>query len=527
MIKNLYYLTKLQVCNIFSINEARYSKDPQKRKKIVSTIVAYLIIGLMLVFYAVAISVSLAEFGLADVTPTYLGLLSMTLTFALTFLKAGALFNINSYEKLAVLPVPNAIVVASRFLSLYIANFLFCFAITASGGVTYGVISSQGAWYYISIVLSSVFLPLLPMTLALILGTVLYALLSRFKKNNFTKTLFTCVFVVVCMAFPSLFQGQSDSEFMNTIATFIQDVGGFVLPLTWLAKGVYLSGIGYYLLFVGVSVAVFAVFALVVGRFYKTICSGLSASATKGKYSIKGMKVQSALFALYKRELKGYFSSSLYFMNTAIGYVLAVILAVSVCFTDIDVMFTGLGMDGKIIESIIPFIFAMALCLMTSTACAISMEGKSWELTKSLPVPAKTVMDAKLLTCFTFSIPCAIVGEIALLIALKPVGSTLFATLITPIVNVLFVAIVGLFINVKFPMLNWDNEAQAVKQSSSVLLSMVAGLGTAGLPIVLKFAIPEVVFVWALLAYLLVLTGAGIVIYKKLAKISLNSIDKK
>lgn len=527
MIKNLYYLTKLQICNIFAINEARYSKDLQKRKSIRTTLVAYAILGFFFVFYSVGIPMMLNEFGMASVTPMYLGLMAMALTFGLTFLKAGALFNVKTYEKLAVLPVSNAVVVASRFLSLYIANFLFCFVITASGGIAYGVISSQGVWFYLAMILSGVFLPLLPMAFALTLGVALYSVLSRFKGNNITKTLFTCLFVVVCLAFPYLFQGQSDSEFASLLATFVQDVGGFVLPLTWLSKGVYLSGIGYYFLFVAVSLVVFGAFAFIVGKFYKSICSGLSSSVAKGKYSVGEMKAQSALFALYKREIKGYFSSSLYFMNTAIGYVLAVILAVSVCFTDVSAIFMGLGVDGKIIESIIPFIFALALCLMSSTSCAISMEGKGWELTKSLPVSTKTLMDAKLLTSFTFSIPCTVIGEIALLIALKPTGVALVATLLAPIVSVVFIAIADLFINVKFPMLNWDNEAQAVKQSASVLISMLAGLVTAGIPIVLKFAVPESIFVWALLAYLIVLIGVGVALYQQLAKISLNAIDKK
>jgi ABC-2 type transport system permease protein len=329
------------------------------------------------------------------------------------------------------------------------------------------------------------------------------------------------------MAFPSLFQGQSDSEFMNTIASFIQNVGGFVLPLTWLAKGVYLSGIGYYFLFVLTSVFVFAVFALVVGRFYKTICSGLSSNATKGRYSVGEMKAQSALFALYKRELKGYVSSSLYFMNTAIGYALAVVLAISVGFIGVEAVFTGLGIYGKIIKEIIPFIFAITLCLMPSTACAISIEGKGWDLTKSLPVPAKTVMDAKLLTFYTFALPCAVIGEIALLIALKPVGGALLSTMVAPLVVMLFAGVAGLFVNVKFPVFDWDNEAQVVKQSSSALISMLVCFVSGGIPALLKIAVPESVFVWGLLAYLIVLVGVGIVLYQKLITISLNSIDKK
>lgn len=527
MIKSLYYLTKLQMCNFFSINEARYSKDPQKRKSIRTTLVAYAIVCAMLVFYSIGIPVALVEFGLGSVTPIYLGLMSMVLTFALTYLKSGALFNIKTYEKLAVLPVSNAVVVASRFLSLYLANFLFAFVITASGGITYGVLSNQGVWFYLSMVLSSVFLPLIPMTFALTLGTVLYSILSRFKGNNFFKTLFTFIFVLVCLVFPYLFQDQSDLEFINGIATAIQNISSFVLPLTWLEKGVYLSGIGYYFLFVAVSAVAFGTFAFVVGKFYKSICSGLSATNAKGEYAVGEMKSQSALFALYKKELKGYFSSSLYFMNTAIGYFLGVVMAFVICFTDPTPIFVEIGMDAQTFMKIIPFIFALTLCITPSTSCAISMEGKGWELTKSLPVPTKTLVTAKVLASLTVSIPCAVIGEIVLFIGLKPTGATALAVLFAPIVETVFMAIAGLFINVKLPMLNWDNEAQPIKQSSATLVSMLAGLIVGGLPIVLSIIIPDAFFIFALVGYWLVLAVVGVIFYQKSSNISLNDIDKK
>lgn len=530
MIKSLYLLTKLQICNFFALNEARFSRDPKKRKSVQAMLIAYLILGVVLVFYSAGLTFALNEFGLGQVTPTYLGLLSVGLCLGLTFLKAGSLFDIKSYEKLAVLPVPNAVVVASRFLSLYIANFLFTFAITASGGITYGILSSQGVWFYLSMILSSVFLPLLPMTLALTLGAVLYAILSRFKGNNFTKTIFTCIFVIACLAFPTMVQEQSDAEFIGEIATLIQNIGGFVLPLSWLAKGVYLSGIGYYFLFVSVSVLVFALFSWVVGKFYKRICSGLSASVTKGKYSVGEMKAQTALKAFYKRELKGYVSSSLYFMNTIIGNAIAVFFAIFICFTDVNATFAGffgVSLDPALLKLIIPCLFALMIAITPSTSCAISMEGKRWDLTKSMPVDAKTVMNAKLLTCLTFSLPCALIGEIALWIGLRSTGVALLVALVTPITVALFSAVSGLFINVKFPLLNWDNEAQAVKQSTSVLLSMLAGLIAGGFPIVLSFLVPSEFFVWVWVGYIVLLAGMGVVFYRKITSISLNHIDKK
>ncbi len=527
MIKELYYLTKLQICNLFGINEARFSREPKKKKRAIAMLATFLLLGAMLVFYAVGLSVALVEFSLGEIVPLYLGLLSTLMIFGLTVFKAGALFNVKAYEKLAVLPVSNAVLVASRFMSLYIVNFLFAFVITVSGGITYGVMANQGVWFYISTCLSSVFIPLLPMSAALAIGVGVYAITSRFKKNNFLRTAFVLVFVIVCLAFPYFFQEQSDAEFIGGIATAINAVGVWLFPLNWLAKGTSISGIGYYFLFLASSALVFAAFSLVVGRFYKTICSGLSSNATKGQYSVGEMKTGSPLFALYKRELKGYISSSNYFINTVIGNILALFLALTCLFTGFNKLFDGLGLPVETALRFVPFIFALCLVISPSTACAISMEGKCWELTKSLPVSSKTVMDAKLLVSFTFSLPVAILGGICLGIGLKATGMNLVWILIAPSIIVTLVTVAGLFINAKNPMLHWENEAQAVKQAASTLFTMIFGLVIGILPVICVVALPSGIADLALAFVLLIMIVLAYCLYQKISKISLNSIDEK
>ena len=76
-------------------------------------------------------------------------------------------------------------------------------------------------------------------------------------------------------------------------------------------------------------------------------------------------------------------------------------------------------------------------------------------------------------------------------------------------------------------MLNWDNEAQPIKQSSATLVSMLAGLIVGGLPIALSVIVPSAFVVLVLIGYWLVLAVVGVIFYQKLSKLSLNDIDKK
>ncbi len=528
MFKDIYVLTKLQVCNIFGLNEARFSRDKKKRKTVFVTLAAYLVLAGILIFYAAGLSVAFATLGLVSVVPLYLAILSVGLAFGLTVFRAGALFNVKSYEKLAVLPVSQSAIVASRFLSLYIVIFLYTFTIMSSGGIACGLSVGGDVWFYLSMILSSVFLPLLPMTVALCIGVAVYAIISKFKRKNLTHTLFALAVIIFAFAFPFFTDSsQTDAEFLTDIAAALFSVGEIIRPVLWLALGVKWSEIGYYFLFVGVSTAVFAAFAYVVGKFYKNICSGLASNATKGNFSVREQKGKTALAALYKRELKRYFSSSIYFTNTIIGNILAIVFSATCLVLGVDELLSAVGGTEKIIYAAAPFLLVCVLNLSPMTACAVSMEGKGWELTKSLPVSAKTVMTAKLLVQFTFSITSALISEILLWIAFQPTGFALVWFLITPPVMTALGGVAGLYINIKNPHLHWENEVTAVKQSTSTLLSMLFGVAIGVLPLVGVILVPVWSIDWFIAGTIVLALVAAAYLYKKTTSVSLNEIDEK
>lgn len=528
MIKSVFLLTKLQICNIFGINEARYARDPKKKNRVRTTCIAFLILGATLVFYAGALSFALASFGFAEIVPTYLGLLVFGLVFGLGIFRAGSVFDVKSYEKLAVLPVSKTAIVASKFLTLYVTNFLFSFVVATSGGIATVIAVGFDAWFLISTILSSLFLPLLPMTLALLIGSVIYAIASRFKKSNFLTTILTCIFVFSMILFPmAMDQNATDSEMISGIASMLFSVEGVLLPLAWLGAGTRVSGIGYYVLFVLVSLAVFLAYTFVVGKFYKNICSALSSKSASAKFKGAEKLSRKPVFALYLREFKRYTSCSIYFMNTAMGNILAIIASISMLFTGVDGVVSELGIPKELIVGLAPFFVAMINSLSPLTACAISIEGKGWELTKSLPVTTGTVMNAKLLLQLTFSIPSSIISSTCLAIALNASGLALVWLFVAPIVFATFIAVAGLFINAKNPSFTWDNESVPVKQSSATLISMVISLISGIVPVLLLVFLPVRFGDLTTGVALLVVFALAWFLYKKLVGIRLNDIDEK
>ena len=228
MFKSVLLLTKLQICNIFGLNEAKYAKDKKSKTRVRGTLYAFAVIGLMLVFYGASLSVALASFGYKEIVPLYLALMSFSIIFGLSVFRAGTIFDAKSYEKLAVLPVSQNAIVASKFLTLYVTNFLFAFVVMVSGAVATCVTVGFDAWFLFSMILSSVFLPFLPLTLALVIGTVIYMIVSRFKKNNFLKTALTTIFVVTVIFWPTMIDSNAtDSEMIQDLAALFSMVGAY------------------------------------------------------------------------------------------------------------------------------------------------------------------------------------------------------------------------------------------------------------------------------------------------------------
>ena len=195
------------------------------------------------------------------------------------------------------------------------------------------------------------------------------------------------------------------------------------------------------------------------------------------------------LKSLYKREMKRYFASSVYVMNTIIGPVMAVVLSVAVFMADWEMieMMTGIVMGAVDIQSGIPFLIAGIFCMMPTTASAISMEGKEWWIIKNLPVKTKDVINSKLLLNLVLDLPFYLVSEILLIIAIKPGILELLWLVLIPVILITFGCVTGLAVNLKLPVFDWENEAYGVKQSASAFLG-----GICSFLLILICAIPGV-----------------------------------
>ena len=125
MLSRIWLITKLEICNLFGINQLRHSSDKKEKSKTFGLFFAYIVLYIMFGFYSLMYAKVMCEVGAASSIPSMFTLIGFVLVVLTTILKAGnVLFNLKSYERLAPLPVKPIEIVISRFINIYINIFI-------------------------------------------------------------------------------------------------------------------------------------------------------------------------------------------------------------------------------------------------------------------------------------------------------------------------------------------------------------------------------------------------------------------
>lgn len=379
MIKQVIMLCRLQLGNLFGINELMHTKDKAKKARFIGLSIVWIMLIAMVVVYVGMFSYSLVSMGMADIIP------------------------------------------------MYLTNFLLELLIMVPGFVVYGYFVAPAAGVYVVFLLGSLFLPLLPLTISSVLGAMITAISSRSRHKSLVET-FLMLVIVIAVLGGSLFLSDNESQFteemLKNMAEILSvQIGRIYPPSIWFGNAL-LGDMGALGLLIGVPTVIFAVFVVVLQKYFQIICAGIHAVSSKNNYKMTKLQRSSHITALWRKELKRYFASSVYVTNTVIGYVMAVIVSAGLLFMGMEQMEAALEIPnmGAVITKCIPFVLACLLCMTSITACSISMEGNTFWQIQTLPVTAKEFYDSKILANLSIAAPFYLVSVVLLGLTVKPAG---------------------------------------------------------------------------------------------------------
>ncbi len=468
------FLTVLELRNLYSINKIRYTKDRKRKNQYRILTGVWIFLLLMVLGYVGGQVYGLCYLGLNEIVPSYLVAISSVLILVFGFFRAGAtVFGSRGYDLLSSMPLKTGSIVISRFLGLYVEDLLLTALIFIPGFTVYGICVRPGMEFYLLILLCGVFVPAIPLVVSLLLGTLILAVSSRVRHKSLMQTALMLILVIAILVgsftLPSAAENWT-ADYLASLADMVgKQIQSLYPPAHWISDTLMEGSWTGLVLFLSVSTAMMAVAIGTAAALFHTIIQGLQSHSASHNYRIQRLKSQSLLKALYLRELKRYFSSSIYVTNTIIGPILGCLMSLALLIAGPDSLDSLLPGMAEL-DTLIPFIYAAVSCLMNTTSVSISMEGRQFWIVKSLPVPVKTLFDSKLLLNLTLLLPSYVLSEVFLILALKPDLMELIPLLLIPLSMMLLSIVLGITVNLKLHSFDWEKEEQVVKQSAAAAL---------------------------------------------------------
>lgn len=519
MLRQIKQLTAVQLCNVFGINEVIHTKDPKQRHRFILLAVTYIALLIMLIVYIAVMSSGLIMLGMGDIIPIYLFTITSMIILFFSFFKAShVIFETSTFELLISLPVSKTAIIVSRFLTMYSTNVMMSFFVMVTGAAVYGVYVHPGVSFYLYVITGILFLPLLPMTIATAIGAAITAVSSRMKHKSMVTSMLTILLVIALIAGNMIFSNRVGGMTEDMVADFVSiltaQIQAMYPPAVWFEDAAVNGNIGSFLLFLGVSIAVFVLLVAVVQRYFLSICTALHASAAKNNYTMQSLHTSSIVKALWKRELKRYFASSIYVSNTMTGYILMAVAGIALFFVGEEIIESTIGIPD-ITEKALPIVLGAVGAMMPTTSCSISMEGKQWWIAQTLPVRNKDVFDSKILVNLSVALPFYVVAVISGWLALRPSFAGSIWLIVMPLMYILFSAVVGITINLAVPVMNWDNETRVVKQSASTMITLLVEFASFAPPLIILIAVQSIPVDIVMAVTLLVLASLTAILYRR------------
>lgn len=406
---------------------------------------------------------------------------------------------------MAYLPVAGRAVLASKWTVVYITESLFGLGLMTPAMILYGLDFASGPLYWVRAVLILLTVTAIPLSLDLLLSSVLarFTSLTKYKEVWVVLGSLLMVLVVVGTEFSLMPHIPEDADvtwFANLIfgkEAILQFLVGAFPPVMWAMNG--LNGQwGQLVLYLLVSLGGMALVLWVSGGSYLETILRQDETSRKAKSLRAGKTVwrqRSPFWAMFRREWNEFLKTPVYLLNGGMG-----LLMVPIMFIGMYVGITS-SEDAPAVTELIAELggllngWDMTLCAaalagfigfvnpMVSTA--VSREGGRMPIARMMPVPARTQLLAKLTMpmCLTVLANLMVAAIVPVLFGTKFLLASLGALVLSTTFS-LATSLVSLTIDAARPMLNWKSEQQVMKNNMNQLLGMVISLLMLALPVV-------------------------------------------
>lgn len=454
-------------------------------------------------------------------------------------------------ESLLPLPLKPSTIMGAKFTVVLIYEYATELIVLLPILITYGIKSGAGILYYIYSIIIFFTLPIIPLVIDAFINMIIMRFTGIAKNKDAFKTIAGICSMVFAIGLNVIMQKvgrtvgskeQLAQMFMNGDTSVGSNVSKLFPSAKIAANSLIYSGgikgLMNLIIFLVITIALFAILMVLGEALYLKEVIGLSQSSSKRKKlsrrELEEKTVQnSALWSYTLKELRVLFRTPAYFMNCVIVNFIFPIVILIPMLTQPD-FGEAIAQAKKAFNtgSVSGIILAISLGVMMFicagnpvAATSISREGSNIFVSKYMPISYKKQIMAKVLSGVILSFIGIILVVITFMVMVHPPVYLVILILITSIFINFLISFLGVLIDLNFPKLQWDNEQRAVKNNFNTVINLMLCLVLGGITI---FGVVMLrLNIWMSFAGIVVVYGLiDIVLYIVISTIGVELFEK-
>lgn len=440
-------------------------------------------------------------------------------------------------ETLLALPLPPQTILSAKFSVCLVYEYAFTLIVCVPLYIAYANNAAIGIPYILLALAIFITLPIYPLVLSSIITMLLMRFVPFFKNRDRFNMIAGILSIILAFGFSFAMNSGTIAEDPNALISMLTQGNNSMISLfskifpaiPFAAEALISSDalqLVYYILITCAALAVLVIlgkwlyFKVAIG-FSETKSSRKELSAKDFARVSRHSKVRTYLI----KELRLLIRTPVYAINCIGMCVLMPIMLLVIFITaDADVLLQQLPDITPYLDGMLPYavLAGMASGFLFSnlnmiSSTAISREGTNISFMKYIPMSLKQQLQAKVLSGILMSVISMLLTMVCVYFLLPIFPLTwYFAAAAASLITIVLGNYASLALDILHPKLVWEQEAAAVKQNMSGIVSMLAGMAMTVVTCVLLFILPDDYLLFGTAGMVIVCIAVDVVFYMRL-----------
>ena len=440
-------------------------------------------------------------------------------------------------ETLLALPLPPQTILSAKFSVCLVYEYAFTLIVCVPLYIAYANNAAIGIPYILLALVIFITITIYPLVLSSIITMLLMRFVPFFKNRDRFNMIAGILSIILAFGFSFAMNSGTIAEDPNALISMLTQGNNSMISLfskifpaiPFAAEALISSDalqLVYYILITCAALAVLVIlgkwlyFKGAIG-FSETKSSRKELSAKDFARVSRHSKVRTYLI----KELRLLIRTPVYAINCIGMCILMPIMLLVIFITaDADVLLQQLPDITPYLDGMLPYavLAGMASGFLFSnlnmiSSTAISREGTNISFMKYIPMSLKQQLQAKVLSGILMSVISMLLTMVCVYFLLPIFPLTwYFAAAAASLITIVLGNYASLALDILHPKLVWEQEAAAVKQNMSGIVSMLAGMAMTVVTCVLLFILPDDYLLFGTAGMVIVCIAVDVVFYMRL-----------